>query len=299
MQISSTCRLLAALLLGSASAVRLAPGAAAATVSRAAGLRAGPVMAAVPASDAAERARLVIEQMDADVKAAELASAAGASMANIFSGPAVYPLAGVVGQEAIKTALLLCAVNPQIGGVVISGSRGTAKSVMARAVHELLPKIEVIKGSAFNIDKESGELDSFLQAKVASGEVDFDKLETEVVDAPFVQVSSTRPAGRTRALLLAGTVYTTLCSDNTSCLLFTPLSSQMFSYISHLGHWPPSLIFPHLTRFLSVPALSRSVPTIALISATACALAAPAARPYSAYTVFLSRSAPCCSASCP
>jgi len=140
--------------------------------------------------------------MDADVKAAERASASGATMVNLKTGPAVFPLAGVVGQEAIKTALLLCAVNPKIGGVVISGSRGTAKSVMARAVHELLPKIEVIKGSAFNIDKESGELDSFLQSKIASGEVDLDALETEVIDAPFVQVSSPHPAGRTGPLLL-------------------------------------------------------------------------------------------------
>jgi len=103
-------------------------------------------------------------------------------------GAAVFPLASVVGQEAIKTALLLCAVNPKMGGVVISGSRGTAKSVMARAVHSLLPPIEIVKGNQFNSDLESGEFDSFLKADLASGKVKMEDLETEIIEPPFVQI---------------------------------------------------------------------------------------------------------------
>jgi len=125
---------------------------------------------------------------DAADEASKLA-AQGAGFASVAAGPATYPLAAVVGQEAIKTALLLCAVNPSIGGVVISGSRGTAKSIMARAVHKLLPPIERVKGSAFNIDPAAPrELDSFLEKELnAKGQTVAD-LETEVIETPYVQV---------------------------------------------------------------------------------------------------------------
>jgi magnesium chelatase subunit D len=100
-----------------------------------------------------------------------------------------FPLSMIVGQDAIKQALLLSAVNNRMGGVVISGRKGTAKSVMARALHQLLPPIEVIKGSPFNIspDGEFG-MDDFLKSDIANGGVPLDQRETEVINAPFVQV---------------------------------------------------------------------------------------------------------------
>jgi magnesium chelatase subunit D len=62
---------------------------------------------------------------------------------------AVYPFAAIVGQEQLKLALILNAVNPRIGGLLVRGEKGTAKSTTVRALAALLPEIEVFRGCPY------------------------------------------------------------------------------------------------------------------------------------------------------
>ncbi len=66
------------------------------------------------------------------------------------AGAAHFPFSAIVGQDVMKRALIFNAIDPSIGGVLIAGTRGTAKSTAARAIAALLPKIEVVDGDAFN-----------------------------------------------------------------------------------------------------------------------------------------------------
>lgn len=83
----------------------------------------------------------------------------------------VYPFTAIVGQERMKRALVLNAIDMRIGGVLIRGERGTGKSTAARALAALLPEIDVIADSPFHDDpKQPSTWSDAVRERAASGE---------------------------------------------------------------------------------------------------------------------------------
>ncbi|MFJ9925468.1 putative cobaltochelatase [Streptomyces misionensis] len=63
-----------------------------------------------------------------------------------------FPFTAVVGQDDLRLALLLNAVSPAVGGVLVRGEKGTAKSTAVRALSALLPEVAVVPGCRFSCD---------------------------------------------------------------------------------------------------------------------------------------------------
>ena len=102
-----------------------------------------------------------------------------------------FPLAAITGHGTLKLALLLAAVDPGLGGVIIAGGRGTGKSVLARGLHALLPPIDVLDPEAAGLASGPGRNLDPTRAEewdAATREQLSIEPPSRVIPAPFVQV---------------------------------------------------------------------------------------------------------------
>lgn len=99
----------------------------------------------------------------------------------------IFPFTAIVGHEKIKKALILNAINPSIGGILIKGDRGTGKTTAVRALADLLPEIEMVENCPFNCDETSYKEFELYEAndKLATDNVQLVKKPMKVVELPL------------------------------------------------------------------------------------------------------------------
>jgi len=72
-----------------------------------------------------------------------------ATRVSLDEGRPIYPFTAIVGQDEFKTALILNTIDPSLGGVLLTGPKGTGKSSIVRAVEEVFPAIDVVEDCVF------------------------------------------------------------------------------------------------------------------------------------------------------
>lgn len=100
-----------------------------------------------------------------------------------------FPFSAIVGQDEMKTAMILTAIDPRIGGVLVFGDRGTGKSTAVRALAALLPPIQAVQGCPVNSATAADCPDWFTPTGTAT-----ETRQTPVVDLPL-GVSEDRVTG--------------------------------------------------------------------------------------------------------
>jgi len=107
-----------------------------------------------------------------------------------------YPFSAIVGQDEMKLALILNAIQPAIGGVLIRGEKGTAKSTAVRALAAVLPEITVVSDCPFSCPPEQPTLQcASCRDRIARGEtLPITQRRMRVVDLP-INASEDRVVG--------------------------------------------------------------------------------------------------------
>ncbi|NBX54591.1 MAG: magnesium chelatase ATPase subunit I [Betaproteobacteria bacterium] len=97
-----------------------------------------------------------------------------------------FPFAAIVGQDEMTLAIQVVAVDPSIGGVLVLGDRGTGKSTAVRALADLLPPIQVVKGCPYRCDPaQNAQACPVCQTKSPNAKLPLERLPVAVVDLPL------------------------------------------------------------------------------------------------------------------
>ena len=105
----------------------------------------------------------------------------------VSSWRTVFPFTALVDQERLKLALLLNAINPRIGGVLIRGAKGTGKSTAVRALADLLPEVEVVEDCRFRCNPhDPTNMCDVCRSRIERGErLPIARRKMRVVDLPI------------------------------------------------------------------------------------------------------------------
>ncbi|MEL6873075.1 MAG: ATP-binding protein, partial [Pseudomonadota bacterium] len=96
-----------------------------------------------------------------------------------------FPFAAIAGQDEMRRAILLAAVDPSLGGVMVFGDRGTGKSTAVRAIADVLPEIAVVDGCAYNCAPGAVSLNCAQCASKPADELATQMRPVPVVDLPL------------------------------------------------------------------------------------------------------------------
>ena len=96
-----------------------------------------------------------------------------------------YPFTAIVGQDDMKRALTISAIDPGIGGVLVLGERGTGKSTTIRALAALLPKIDVVPDCVYQCDPNAPRSELCDQCAETKNTLNSAAVTTPVVDLPL------------------------------------------------------------------------------------------------------------------
>ena len=115
-----------------------------------------------------------------------MTSKSGTTATLVRSSAPAFPFSAIVGQEEMKLAILITAVDPSVGGVLVFGDRGTGKSTAVRGLAALLPKMRVVVGCPYGCDPTAPpRACEACAAAMASGRVRDALVTVPVVDLPL------------------------------------------------------------------------------------------------------------------